>query len=49
MDHVFRYMDAAPVRVGAKHCPLPFNPNLEKAVVPQVADIVAACKKTLSR
>jgi len=49
MDHVFRYMDAAPVRVGAKQCPLPFNPNLEKAVVPQVPDIIAACKRVLSK
>ncbi len=46
-NRVFQYLDHAPVRVGAKHCPLPFNLNLENAVVPQVSDIVKAAKSTL--
>lgn len=48
VEAAFAYLDAAPVRVGAKQCPLPFNYHLESAVVPQVEDIVAAVKKTLN-
>lgn len=47
VEDAFMYMDAAPVRLGAKQCPLPFSLNLENAVVPQVEEIVAAVKKTL--
>jgi pyruvate dehydrogenase E1 component beta subunit len=46
-ERAFQYLDAPPVRVGAKMCTLPFNLGLENAVVPQVADIVAAAKTTL--
>ncbi len=40
----FKYLDAAPLRLGAKACPLPFNLNLENAVVPSVQDIIAAAR-----
>ncbi len=43
----FPYLDAPPLRLGAKHCTLPFNLGLENAVVPQVEEIVTAVKKTL--
>lgn len=43
-ESAFCYLDAAPVRLGAKACPLPFNPALESAVVPSVKDIVDAAK-----
>ncbi|MDR2246690.1 MAG: alpha-ketoacid dehydrogenase subunit beta [Treponema sp.] len=46
-EQAFQYLDAPPVRVGSKMCSLPFNLGLENAVVPQVADIVAAAKTTL--
>ncbi|HNZ62738.1 MAG TPA: alpha-ketoacid dehydrogenase subunit beta [Bacillota bacterium] len=39
----FRYLDAAPIHLGAKSCPLPFNLALEQAVIPSVKDIVDAC------
>ena len=48
-NRAFKYLDAAPEHLGAKACPLPFNINLENAVVPQVEDIVAAVKKTLNK
>lgn len=48
-EEAFRYLDAAPVRLGTKACPLPFNVNLENAATPQVADIVAACKQVCYR
>ena len=44
-EEAFRYLDAAPVRLGAKDCPLPFNRGLEKAATPQVEDIVEAAKR----
>ena len=48
-SRAFRYLDAAPVHLGAKACPLPFNPGLEAAVIPSVKEIVDACKATLYR
>lgn len=48
-QRAFQYMDHEPIRLGAKQCPLPFNIQLENAVVPQVEDIVAAAKQTLYR
>ena len=45
----FKYLDAPPLRLGSKMCTLPFNLGLEEAVVPQVADIVAAVKTVLHR
>ena len=46
-ERVFPYLDHAPVRLGAKQCPLPFNIGLENAVVPQVGEIVAAARATM--
>ncbi|MDR1800274.1 MAG: alpha-ketoacid dehydrogenase subunit beta [Lachnospiraceae bacterium] len=47
-EKAFGYLDAPPVRIGAKMCTLPFNLGLENAVVPQVEDIVAGVKQSLS-
>ena len=44
-NRVFPYLDAAPVHIGAKACPLPFNVGLENAVIPSVQDIVDAARK----
>lgn len=49
MPMVFPYLDAAPLHLGAKACPLPFNLGLEQAVIPSVKEIVDACKTTLYR
>jgi pyruvate dehydrogenase E1 component beta subunit len=46
-ERAFAYLDAPPVRVGARMCTLPFNLGLENAVVPQVEDIVRAAKTVL--
>lgn len=43
-ENAFKYLDAPPFRLGAKACPLPFNLELESAVVPSVNDIVNAAK-----
>ena len=48
-EEAFRYLDAAPVRLGAKACPLPFNVELENAATPQIADIVAAARSVCYR
>lgn len=48
-EAAFRYLDAAPVRLGAKACPLPFNLALETAVVPSVKDIVGAARAVCYR
>ena len=43
-SEAFDYLDAPIVRLGGAECPLPYNPQLEKAAVPQVDDIVAAVR-----
>ncbi len=43
-EEAFRYLDAAPVRLGPKACHLPFKVELENAATPQVKDIVSAAK-----
>ncbi len=43
-SEAFDYLDAPIVRLGGADCPLPYNPQLEKAAVPQVEDIVAAVR-----
>jgi len=44
VEGAFKYLDAAPIRLGSKACPLPFNLALESAVVPSVKDIIDAAK-----
>ncbi len=46
-EEVFDSLEAPVVRVGGKEVPIPFAENLEKAVIPQVDDIVAACGRLL--
>ena len=48
-EKAFKYLDAAPIRLGAKACPLPFNLNLESAVVPSVKEIINASKAVCYR
>lgn len=45
----FDYLDAPIRRLGGKPVPIPYNPNLEKAAIPQVEDIVAIVKETLKK
>ena len=48
-EEAFRYLDAPPMRLGMKACPLPFNVGLENAATPQVADIVEAARRVCYR
>ncbi|MEM8823204.1 MAG: alpha-ketoacid dehydrogenase subunit beta [Pseudomonadota bacterium] len=41
---VFDYLDAPIVRLGGAESPIPYNPGLEKAAVPQVPDILDAAR-----
>lgn len=47
MEDGFKYLDAPVIRLGAKHCTLPFNLTLENAVVPQEKDIIDAIKAVM--
>ncbi len=49
VENAFSYLDAAPVRLGAKACPLPFNLKLEEATVPSVKDIIDGVHRTMYR
>ncbi|MEL6963863.1 MAG: alpha-ketoacid dehydrogenase subunit beta, partial [Pseudomonadota bacterium] len=40
----FDFLDAPIVRLGGEDSPIPYNPELEKAVVPQIPDIVEAAR-----
>lgn len=48
-ERAFDWLDAPVERVGAKFTPLPFAPVMEQYVVPQVADVVAAIRRTVGR
>ncbi len=44
-SEAFGYLDAPILRLGGAEAPLPYNPDLERAAVPQVADIIAAARR----
>ncbi|MGX5826301.1 alpha-ketoacid dehydrogenase subunit beta [Mesorhizobium sp. 43Arga] len=43
-SEAFDYLDAPIVRLGGAETPIPYNPELEKATVPQVPDIITAVR-----
>ncbi|MBL8893974.1 MAG: alpha-ketoacid dehydrogenase subunit beta [Rhizobiales bacterium] len=43
-SEAFDYLDAPIVRLGGVESPIPYNPVLEKAAVPQTPDIIAAVR-----
>ena len=44
-SEVFDFLDAPIVRLGGADTPIPYNPVLEKAAVPQEGDIVTAARR----
>ncbi|GAB2909335.1 alpha-ketoacid dehydrogenase subunit beta [Paraburkholderia jirisanensis] len=46
-SEAFDYLDAPVIRLGGADCPIPYNPELERAAVPQVEDIVAAAHRSI--
>ncbi len=44
----FDYLDAPIKRLGGKFIPIPYNPTLEKAAVPQEEDIIAAVRELVA-
>jgi pyruvate dehydrogenase E1 component beta subunit len=44
-SEVFDFLDAPIVRLGGADTPIPYNPILEKAAVPQEGDIVTAARR----
>lgn len=49
VENAFDYLDAEIIRVHAKEVPLPYAANLEKLALPQVNDIIDACRKVCNR
>ncbi|GHH98930.1 alpha-ketoacid dehydrogenase subunit beta [Neobacillus kokaensis] len=45
----FDYLDAPIRRLGGVAAPIPYNPELEKAAVPQVNDIIKECRKLMNK
>ncbi|WP_079474719.1 alpha-ketoacid dehydrogenase subunit beta [Marinococcus halophilus] len=48
-SEAFDYLDAPIRRLGALPVPVPYNPTLEKATVPQVDDIMQAARDSVHR
>ena len=48
-SEVFDFLDAPIARLGGADVPIPYNPVLEKAAVPQEDDIVAAARRLVRR
>jgi pyruvate dehydrogenase E1 component beta subunit len=44
-SEAFDYLDAPIRRLGGAETPVPYNPELEKATVPQVPDILRAARE----
>lgn len=47
-SEAFDYLDAPIKRLGGVFAPIPYNPELEKAAIPQVPNIIKAVKETLN-
>jgi acetoin:2,6-dichlorophenolindophenol oxidoreductase subunit beta len=47
LEDAFDYFDAPPVRVCGKNIPIPYNPTLEAAAIPQTEDLVAAARRLM--
>ena len=45
-DELFGELDAPIRRVAAMDCPVAYAPDLEKAILPQAADVLQAIKET---
>ena len=48
-EECFFELDAAPVRVSARNVPIPYNRGLEKAALPNPAEVVAAARRLLGK
>lgn len=47
-SEAFDFLDAPIQRLGGRAVPIPYNPKLEKAAVPQVEDIIQAVRLTMN-
>lgn len=48
-SEAFDFLDAPVLRLGGVEAPIPYNPELEKAAVPQIPDIEAAARRLARR
>ena len=48
-SEAFDFLDAPIARLGGADTPIPYNPTLERAAVPQEDDIVAAARRLVRR
>lgn len=44
----FYWLDAPPVRIGARELPIPYNGTLEQQCIPQVHDVVSAARTLIN-
>ena len=47
-SEAFDYLDAPIVRLGGADCPMPYNPDLERAAVPQIPDIIELARRLVT-
>ena len=43
----FQFLDAPVMRIGAKDCHIPYNPDLEADILPQIDDVAFILKELL--
>jgi pyruvate/2-oxoglutarate/acetoin dehydrogenase E1 component len=48
-EEAVEYLDGPIIRVAAKNTPIPYSPELEAFVLPDVAEIVQAAQELLGR
>ncbi|RJE89281.1 alpha-ketoacid dehydrogenase subunit beta [Paracoccus onubensis] len=48
-SEAFDFLDAPVLRLGGAEAPIPYNPDLEKAAVPQIPDIESAARRLARR
>ncbi|MGL4975284.1 MAG: pyruvate dehydrogenase complex E1 component subunit beta, partial [Bosea sp. (in: a-proteobacteria)] len=49
MEEAFDYLDAPVIRVTGKDVPMPYAANLEKLALPNVGEVIAACRAVTYR
>jgi 2-oxoisovalerate dehydrogenase E1 component len=48
IEKAFGYLDAPPLRLGAREVPMPYNDGLERATIPSEEDIIAGVRRLLA-
>jgi pyruvate/2-oxoglutarate/acetoin dehydrogenase E1 component len=48
IEKAFGYLDAPPLRIGARDVPMPYNDSLERATIPGEEEIIQGVREVLA-